>query len=353
MASKRAKRYHPLMGWEDVLLEAGVDVHASAADFVELRAPGGVLRARVEIWARPRHPSEVAQRLGRWREMPEPALVVAEALSPTVRTQLEQFDVSYVTSTEVFLALPPPAGPLHHVMPPTPLEAELPRLEPALRLPWRGRSAYQVLRRVIQRGLDRPQRLIARDAHVSQPRVAQTLATLGRLGLVDRDRRRVVDLPALLDAWMRGYPGPGGVTTRWFAPESPVETATRAIRHFKDIGGTVHVSGSVAADQLAPYALPTRFTLYADHLADLSVIGLVRTPDPATANLSVTVAEDATVRPAPDDLGTHADLLGSTGVLADHLQVLWDTAREDDVDSDQAVRVLRSRLLEAYEEHHA
>ena len=344
MATSSANRYHVGMFWEDALLEVGVEVHATAPDVVELQTPDGVLRVRVERWARPLHPVEVTERVGRWGHAEESVLVVADHVSPRVKALLERHQVSYVTGHSVFVALPPPSAPVRRALRADPQRAS--QGGPGLRLPWRGRSAYQVLRRVIQGGLRQPQRRIARDAHVSQPRVSQVLAALDDLGLVDRDRGCLVAVPAVLDAWLRDYPGPGGVTTRWFSGQPMAVVVPDVLRHLAVLDIDVHVSGSFAADHLSPYALPRHARLYVDRHADLSAVGLVRTPDVATADVWVTVADDPTIAPAPHDPVIPLPFENTTGVLADPLQVLWDTAGEADVDAGQAADALRRWLLE-------
>lgn len=331
------------------LLPVGGRRSAGPSPDVRLRTPQGDVLLQVKIWKRPPRPSEVRRVIDDGAHESTPILLVANTLSPEVRRILAGAGVSHVTSRHlelffdtdhIFFSLDEATAP----------ERGTPRTE-ATWLPWRGRSAFQVVRRIIQRGLHQPQQQLARDAGVSQPRVSQVVAALDGLDLVDLDNRVVTDLEALLDAWLTRYPGPGGIETRWFAPELPRAVAA-AIEHADRKDVEVLLSGEVAADQLAPLALPTTAVMYASDVLDLTPAGLVRTPDPETAVLTVIAAKDPTVGPPMDTEPTEATVAGTTCRLADHLQVLWDVNRSTSIDAPQQTAHLRHRLLEWYRPDH-
>lgn len=344
------------MSWEDLLLQAGIELmpvggrrDANSAPDACLRTPYGDVLMEIKSWSRPPRPSEVLSHLDAWTRE-SPVLLVADTISPEVRRILSEAGVSYATSRHVELFLD--TGHIAFGLD-DPVEADLAAIAGTeiISLPWRGRSAFQVMRRIIQRGLHQPQQLLARDAGVSQPRVSQVVTTLDELGLIDRDSGVATDLELLLDTWLAHYPGPGGIVTRWFSPDVPRAVAA-AVDHADSEGFGPLLSGEFAADHLAPFALPTTAVLYADDVLDLTQPGLVRTPDPDTAVLTVIAAEDPTLRPPADQQPTEATVAGTTCQVADYLQVLWDVTRSRSVDAPQQAAHLRSRLLEWYRPEH-
>lgn len=345
------------MSWEDLLLQAGIELvpvagrrGQGAFPDVCLRTPQGDVPLKVKSWSRPPRPNEVRRLIADWAHRDAPILFVAETLSDEVRRILAEAGVSYATSRHLELFLDASHIAFDAEDPVDPIR-RLPSTE-TVSLPWRGRSAFQVLRRIIQRGLDQPQQLLAHAAGVSQPRVSQVVTTLEDLGLVDLDNRVVADLEGLLDAWLAHYPGPGGVETRWFAPDG-LGAVVAALDHADRGGFRPLLSGEIAADQLAPYALPTTALMYAEDVLDLAQAGLVRTPEPEMAVLTVIVAEDPTVGPPVGQQPSEATVGGRTCRLADGLQVLWDVNRSRSVDAPQQAAHLRRRLLEWYRPEHA
>lgn len=346
------------MSWEDLLLQAGIELlptggrrSADSSSDVRLRTPRGEAVVRVRRCERPPRPSEIRRFIDDQAHAGTPLLLVADRLSPQVRHLLAQARVSSASDrhAELFLDTGHISFSLDEAPPPAERDAPGTGI---VQLPWRGRSAFQVMRRIIQRGLHLPQQQLARDAGVSQPRVSQVLAGLGERGLVDLDQRIVIDLGALLDAWVAHYPGPGGPETRWFAYDGLQAGVAAALDHARGAHVPVLVSGDLAADQLAPFSLPTTAVLYADDVLDLTSAGLVRTPDPGTAVVTVVTAEDPTVGPPVGVETATAMVAGTTCRLADHLQVLWDVTRSRNPDAAQQAAHLRRRLLEWYAPAH-
>jgi DNA-binding transcriptional ArsR family regulator len=346
------------MSWEDLLLQAGIELlptggrrSADSSADVRLRTPQGDAVVRVRSCKRPPRPSEVRRLIDDQAHADTPLLLVADRLSPQVRHLLAQARVSSASDrhAELFLDTGHISFSLDEA--PAPPERDAPGTG-IVQLPWRGRSAFQVTRRIIQRGLHLPQEQLARDAGVSQPRVSQVLAALGELGLVDLRQRAVIDLEALLDAWVAHYPGPGGPETRWFASGGAQAGVAAALDHAQRDNVAVLLSGDLAADHLAPFALPTAAVLYADDVLDLTPAGLVRTPDRETAVVTVVTAQDPTVRPPVGVETAEATVARTTCRLADHLQVLWDVNRSRNTDAAQQAAHLRRQLLEWYEPAH-
>jgi len=89
-------------------------------------------------------------------------------------------------------------------------------------LPWRSRSAFQVLRRLLQQDTPRTHTALAAEAHVSQPRVSQVLTILVDHDLLDSSgHHSPAQRGAPLGLWIARYPAPGGITTRWYSPARP------------------------------------------------------------------------------------------------------------------------------------
>jgi hypothetical protein len=148
----------------------------------------------------------------------------------------------------------------------------------------------------------RTQRTLAQQAGLTQGRVSQALSTWDFAvrsdgGWVVADVKRATD-------WLaETYRQPETVAT-WLSLDPPVP-ATRTIgRLLDDHGVRWAVTGQVAADLLAPWARPTRTTIWADRLVDLRAAGCT----PASAEEStVTIAVPADPR-ALDDATEHDGL---------------------------------------------
>jgi hypothetical protein len=211
--------------------------------------------------------------------------------------------------------------------------------------PW---GSLAVIRQLLA-GTAATQSELARRAAVSQPRVSQTLAGLDdaalvrRTGVAGHSRWVVADWDALADWWLTRYPGPGGITTYWYALTSVPKQARAAVTELHRAGALAAVSGDPAADVLAPWHRPTRAVVYAQASdtsdpIDLEEPGL--TPaGTEEATLELSVPADHGVWASPDPRGTDASL-----PLADGMQVLWDLARSPSSDTDQAVAALRPVL---------
>lgn len=331
------------MNWEDVLLHANVELvdvrpyePATRTQDLVLDTPHGPLTVEARRYRRAPSPSELHDLITDHDGATKMLLIVDEVTN-NLRAALLQSHISYVTNEELALFLDDGTVISENL---TPRKDSAPR-QPTV--PWRGRTAFQVLRRLIQNPPGQPQTLIAREAHVSQPRVSQVLKTLHELGFgADADQH---DPTELLELWLTHYPGPGGVSTRWYGRDPIGQVATAAYEHAVAVDAAPLLSGEIAADLIAPYARPTSAVLYADDHIDLSAIGLIRTPDPETAMLELIVPDDPTVRPQSNRLPTEATLSGHQVHLADQLQILWDVARSTGIDAPQQTEHLRLHLL--------
>ncbi len=337
------------MNWEDLLLEAGIELdgrlaQGGTADVI-LLTPQGPWAVEVKRYARRPRPHELAAVIARARSSDHPLLLLASELSESSRQMLADAGISFITQHGGMLSLRGETLALGD----TDSLSSAPDASVAatehLELPWRGRSAFQVLRRLLQHEARPSQTILAAEAHVSQPRVSQVLATLADHDLLGGDGwLSPIQRSALLDFWIARYPGPGGITTRWYSPLPLREAVAAAARVAGEAAAEPALSSNLAADHLAPFARPTHATLYVRQLIDLSVVQMVRTPEPDVASIEVVVPEDPTVwRPHSD--APHANLGGTRVALADTLQVAWDIARVGGPDARKQIDRLLERTL--------
>lgn len=192
------------------------------------------------------------------------------------------------------------------------------------------------------------------ETGLSQGRISELLAHwppgTGVTRTGGRPTRWSVDDPGgLIAEWLRSYTPEKGITTYWYGLE-PLQEQARAALAALEGGG--RVSGGIAADILAPWALPRRVLIYSDEGRDLTSAGLVPSLE-ADATLALVVTHDPAVVPSE-----HArSLLEATTdamplPLADPLVVLADVHRSDDVDADQAAKKLQEALVRAWRRVH-
>ena len=97
-----------------------------------------------------------------------------------------------------------------------------------------------------------------------------------------------------LDELLGEYPGPGGVSTRWYGLDPVVRQAETAATWCAERGVRCVLTGDVAADVYAPGRLPAAAGLYSDELLDFTAAGFTPSTD-AEYTLMVTVPADPTV----------------------------------------------------------
>jgi hypothetical protein len=222
-------------------------------------------------------------------------------------------------------------------------------------------ALFAVSRRLLA-GVPCTQTVLAAAAGVSQPRVSQVLKQLAALGLVTRNHDahepgwQPTDWDDLTDWWLDAYPGPGGLTTYWYALDGIVDQALSVLASLREAGMPCAVSGDVAADQLAPWRRPGRALVYAlpersggldgsdrPDALDLGRLGFTPAAD-EEATLELVLPADVSVwRPAPSSVTT----LPGRIPTVDPIQALWDLSRSPGSDTDQAVEALRGRLRDA------
>lgn len=336
------------------LLEASIILRPIGPDRVEISSAGedrSPVTFRVLRRRGPLSPSQVH----RLSAAPAPAtLLIVPAASDQALAAAEAVGWSVIATNEAGTSGPTgivrlPGGLIVlGQRPPADDGRGLPSLRP-------GRSAwgtFNVVRQLLEGGA-RTQADLAERAGVSQPRVSQSLRQLALDGLAvgSAGGWGAADWDALLQWWLRVYPGPGGITTYWYGLSSPREQALAVVDLLRTDRSRVAVSGDVAADELAPWRRPALAVVYFSPAGDverpvddLSSAGL--TPSGAdTATLELTVPADPGVWAVGSGLGIDSSL-----PLADVVQVLWDVHRSRGFDVDQSFSVL-SRLIHEQAAH--
>lgn len=331
------------MSWEDTLLRVGIeltDADGRTDADLTLHTPDGPLAVECKRFNRSPRLRDLAPFLERAAASHRHLLIVAPALSLPLQQRLRDAGVSYATSDICSIALP--NRRLEHFDDPDVSEEPTTRASlPAL--PWRGRSAFQTLRRLLHHPHVPTQKALAHEAHVSQPRVSQVLAELRRHQLLDADGQ----LPSasrdtLIRYWLDRYPGPGGITTRWYSPQPLADATAAAAKAAETAGAGPALSSDLAADQLAPWGRPSRARLYVRRMVNLADAGLVRTPDDEATTLELVVADDPTAWQANPDTATVA---GRPVELAEPLQVAWDVANTGNIDAAQKADRILNRVF--------
>ncbi|KAA0015974.1 hypothetical protein [Antrihabitans cavernicola] len=156
---------------------------------------------------------------------------------------------------------------------------------------------------------------------------------------VRRSRNGVTADPALIDAWLIEYPGPGGLATHWYSLDEPGQQATAASTLATELDAAPLLSGDVAADRYAPWRRPASVRIYISEFIDFVAADFT----PATrseATLTAVIPDDPTIRTLATTLAVPAELS-----LADPLITLWDlTHTSTGPDRSEAADVLRKSI---------
>lgn len=263
------------------LLAAGV--HAYARDATSLvDEHDGVIHVATDA-----RPSAVRKTLARV-EPGERLLVVAQRITPAMRA---------LAATEPALLIAAPDSLLLQGQPgtPDPVSQDLPARGP---IPY-GRFAIARALLSSQDGLT--QQEVAHLAGVTQQTASDALRQLGDAFVSQQRKRggwRAKDRDALAREVMHTYPGAGGITTFWWAPE-PLEEQYERIRN---AAAGVLLSGDLAADRISAWRMPQHVTLYAHTPIDPSQLGFARGTED-DYSLSVTAPRDPTLWATSDAFG--------------------------------------------------
>ncbi len=162
-----------------------------------------------------------------------------------------------------------------------------PRRRRSGRTPW---GTYALVLSLLSDSTPRTQTELAREVSLSQPRVSQALKDVDAYissqpsGWSLKDRNGAA-------RWLADrYPRPQTLST-WLTLQPPVPATRTIVAVLEEAGVRYAVTGQVAADSYAPWALPDRTTIWVDQLVDLTEAGC--TPAPASgATVTIAVPDD-------------------------------------------------------------
>lgn len=192
------------------------------------------------------------------------------------------------------------------------------------------------------------QKTIAEAVGVSQQSVSLILKGLSAYidhahgGYAARNKQDLFEL------WLSEYPGPGGASTYWYSLDSPREQAKEAHQVAESLEVSSLVSGDVAADELAPWRLPSKALVYLSEIVDLTG----RNFSPAAqseATLEVRIPEDPTLgsvsRWHHEESFSESTALEERPYFADPLIVFFDVNNGAGPDAIDAAEHLKKLLI--------
>lgn len=214
---------------------------------------------------------------------------------------------------------------------------------PQLSIEWRRRrnpwGRWALMRAFMRTEKPRSQVALARETGISQPGVSKTINAIDGLVAVPREGWFAPDRSALWDSFMSEYPGAHGITTYWYSLD-PVSDQARAVVSSAATGDVrVLRSGDTAADEIAPWRIPSRAVIYAQAGIDVAKLGFAETSK-TRATLEYTVPADHTIWATAT---AWADRTNAATV--DPLIAAWDVKRTGGPDADEAVDRIRDWVL--------
>jgi hypothetical protein len=207
-----------------------------------------------------------------------------------------------------------------------------PPSKPQRRRPW-GRFA--LIRTLLRTREPRSQSALARECDLTQSAVSQALASMKNVVRASSGWS-ARDPSALWNDFLTGYPGPGGIATRWHGVAPLRVQAERVLSDAPD----ALISGDVAADAIAPWRKPRRATLYAHRGVDLATRGFALS-SPERATIELVVPADKTIWATASAWNQLTDAAN----VVDPLIAAWDVRRSGGADADEAIEHLRQAVL--------
>ena len=181
---------------------------------------------------------------------------------------------------------------------------------------------------------------IAQLVGTSQQSVSAVCRKLGALVTATPDGMETREPQALLEHWLKEYPGAGGQQFGWYSLDPIVEQTLKAVQEAQLLDARPLVSGDVAADRLMPWKLPSRGRIYVNSPIDLADVGFVPAPL-EEATLVTCVPSDPTLWRLTE-LGAFP--VYDDAEIADPVLVYWDVYNSKDIDSIEAAKHLAALI---------
>jgi hypothetical protein len=204
------------------------------------------------------------------------------------------------------------------------------------RNPW-GRWA--LMRALLLDDEPRTQVALAKEIAVTQSGVSKAMSALDAFVTRSAGGWSASDRSRLWDAFMAEYPGPGGFTSYWYGLDPIIEQSKAVAVAGVAAGIPVLRSGDPAADELAPWRVPSRAVVYAKASIGLEKLGFART-SAERATLQFTVPADQTIWATA---GNWADQSNTTTV--DPVLAAWDLKRIGGPDAPDAIDRVRKMVI--------
>ncbi|MFC9893840.1 hypothetical protein ACFVMC_09115 [Nocardia sp. NPDC127579] len=176
-----------------------------------------------------------------------------------------------------------------------------------------GRWAVQRVLAVAGRPLTQP--MLADLTGISQQAVSQALRLIPH---VSRGPDGWTASVEALEAWLSEYPGPKGTVTYWYGLDDVSRQAVTARELLEELELPSVTSGDLAADEYAPWQVPSTALLYIPELVDFTPVGLTPS-DRLDATMQVVVPNDPTII----QVAAHMNA-GRRHRIADPAIALWD-----------------------------
>lgn len=225
-------------------------------------------------------------------------------------------------------------SPAHHQATPPQQPA------PSRRSPW---IRWAVARCLLLADKPMRQSMIAEILGTTQQSVSNAIRTLGHHASQTEHGYVAADKGALLDHWVRNYPGPGGLEFGWYSLKPIVEQTVLAAEVSAALNAHPLIGGDVAADSVAPWKLPTTGRVYIDVPVDLGKHGFVPAPL-EDATLITCVPRDPTLWRRDDPA---RGIARSASDLADAVIIYWDVLTSAGPDSQEAAEHLKEVIAGA------
>ncbi|MGW0245264.1 hypothetical protein ACWDYH_01340 [Nocardia goodfellowii] len=209
------------------------------------------------------------------------------------------------------------------------------RSDNAARAAW-GRWAVQRVLAVAGKPLTQP--VLADLTGISQQAVSQALRLIPHVSRGPGGWTAPVEA---LEAWLSEYPGPKGTVTYWYGLDDVSGQAATARGLLEELELQSVTSGDLAADEYAPWQVPSTALLYIPELVDFTPVGL--TPaDRLDATMQVVVPDDPTIIQVAATMNANRRHL-----IADPAITLWDLVNTSTGPAaDEAAGRLKARIAE-------